>query len=389
MESAMNEEVRFVDRGQLNGDPWIPVRSDNGTGEFRLPTYRELLCTPGAWRISLPRDDLELACLQLLVAMTQVLFLPRSGDELWQRTEELLSRETFEAGVVPAADWFDLDHPTQPFMQTRGVKAAEVTPIQKLLIGLPEGNNHCFFNEVGEVAALSAPAAALALFNQAVNCPSFGGGFKGSLRGGAPITTLADGPDLRQQVWRNVLTEERVRAELPDWRHDLANDRPTWVDPIKDKEIMHWDQIGLARGLFWQPAHVELITSDDDTACDLLGISAGRVYRGFRKEKFNFQIEGTWPHPHGALGISIKKGKAEYKFASFTTSAPAWTRLTELAIRKQPCDKGGNRPASPVIQAKELRIRPLHLIVGGYRNKQAAILERRHELISLGEGWGG
>jgi CRISPR system Cascade subunit CasA len=271
-------------------------------------------------------------------------------------------------------------------MQTRGVTAKEITPIQKLLIGLPEGNNHCFFNEVGEVAALSAPAAAIALFNQAVNCPSFGGGFKGGLRGGAPITTLVDGPDLRQQVWRNVLTRERAEGNLPAWTHDLSRDRPTWVDPIEEKQKIHWDEIGLARGLFWQPAHVELVASKESSPCDLLGIDAGPVYKGFRKEKFNYQLEGTWPHPHGALSISAKKGEPD-RFASFTTSAPAWTRLTELVIQKTSGSKGGNRPAVPVTQAGWLPLRPLHLVVGGYHNKQASVLERRHELISLAAGW--
>ena len=368
-------------------DPWIPVRANGGTGEFRLLTFRELLGEAGSWRISLPRDDFELACLQLLVSMTQVLFLPRDDDELWNRMEQPLDAASFDAGIAPAADWFDLDHPTQPFMQTRGVKAAETTPIQKLLIGLPEGNNHCFFNQVGEVSALSGAAAAIALFNQAVNCPSFGGGFKGSLRGGAPITTLVDGPDLRQQIWRNVLTEARLQEELPDWRPDLSADRPTWVDPIKEKETVYSNQIGLIRGLFWQPAHLELIPSDEEAICDLLGIQAGRVYRGLRKEKFNYQIEGTWPHPHGTLGVAVKKGQREYKFASFTTDAPAWTRLTELVIRKPVDTKEGNRPAGPVTQARALHIRPLHLLVGGYRNKQAAVLERRHELIGLAAGW--
>ncbi len=65
-------------------------------------------------------------------------------------------------------------------MQTRNVQAKEATPIQKLLIGLPEGNNHAFFNEVGEVKQLGSMVAAIALFNQASNCPSFGGSFKGT-----------------------------------------------------------------------------------------------------------------------------------------------------------------------------------------------------------------
>jgi len=372
-------------------DPWIPVRAHVGTGEFRLLTYRELLCRPGTWLISLPRDDLELACLKLLISMTQIMFLPEDDDALEDRIKKPLTDAEYDAGIAPCADWFDLDHPTRPFMQTRGVKAKEATPIQKLLIGLPEGNNHCFFNQVGEVAGLSAPApaAAIALFNQAVNCPSFGGGFKGSLRGGAPITTLVDGSDLRQQIWHNVLTRKRIQSNLTDWDHDLARDRPTWIDPIREKEKIPWNEIGLARGLFWQPVHVELIRADGPGPCGLIGTEEKHLYSGFRKEKFNFEINGTWSHPHGSMQILLKKGKPENKFASFTTSAPAWTRLTELVIHKELDDKEGNRPALPITQAGELRIRPLHLLVGGYRNKQASVLERRHELISLAAGWDG
>jgi CRISPR system Cascade subunit CasA len=372
----------------LLADSWIPVRADDGSGSFNLLTYRELLCEPGTWRVSLPRDDLELACIQLLVCMTQVMFLPADDDTLQDRLDAPLTEAEYKAGIVPCLDWFDLDHPTQPFMQTRGVASKEPTPIQKLLIGLPEGTNHCLFNDPGEVAALSAPVAAIALFHQASNCPSFGGGFKGSLRGGAPITTLVDGPSLREQVWRNCLTAERVRTILgPDWVHDLTRDRPTWVDPIKAGQTIHPHEIGLARGLFWQPAHVELIAEPEAGPCDLLGRDAGPRYSGFRKEKFNFTLNGTWPHPHGAMSMVLKKGEQEIKFASFTTNAPAWTRLAELVVQKAAMKGEGRRPAPAIGQVKHLGIGRLHLLVGGYRNNKASVIERRHELIVLGDGW--
>jgi len=211
-------------------DAWIPVCFNGGAGPFRLLTYRELLCEPGNWQVSLPRDDLELACIQLLVCMTQVMFLPEDNPALRARTAEPLSQRGFETGIASCPEWFDLDHPTQPFMQSRGVKAAENTPIQKLLIGLPEGNNHAFFNEVGEVQNVSGPVAAIALFNQASNSPSFGGGFKGSLRGRAPITTLVAGADLRETVWRNVLTLPCIRDRLPGWVLDFNRDEPTGLN---------------------------------------------------------------------------------------------------------------------------------------------------------------
>jgi len=102
-------------------DPWIPGRADNGAGAFQLLTYRQLLCEPGRdWQVSLLRDDLELACLQLLVCMTQVMFLPEDDAALRKRMVEPLTTEEFDAGIVPCRDWFDLNHPTHPFMQTRG-----------------------------------------------------------------------------------------------------------------------------------------------------------------------------------------------------------------------------------------------------------------------------
>ncbi len=370
-------------------DPWIPVRADGGAGEFRLLTYRQSLCEPGDWQVSLPRDDLELACVQMLVCMTQTMFMPETDTELRRRIAEPLTPEDFDAGLSPCWDWFDLDHATQPFMQTRGVKAESDTPIQKLLIGLPEGNNHAFFNEAGEVRHLGGALAAIALFNQATNCPSFGGGFKGSLRGGAPITTLVFGDNLREMLWRNVLTRPRVK-ERQISMPGVLQDQPTWVKPIVEKSIVRWNEIGLIRGLFWQPAKVELVKASVAAPCGLLGGEPVSGYAGFRKEKFNFTVEGVWPHPHGAIMMSMKEGVIEQKFASFATTAPAWTLLSEFVIPRSLSDAGateGSTPAAPVLQASEMADGRLSLLVGGYRANKAAVLERRHEMISLTQSW--
>jgi CRISPR system Cascade subunit CasA len=112
--------------------------------------------------------------------------------------------------VEPFCCWFVLDHQQYPFMQTRRVKAKEITPIQKFFIGLPEGNNHALFNDKGEIDAVCASCSAIALFNQASNCPSFGGGFKANLRGSAPNTTFAAGDHLRETLWFNVLSQDRI-----------------------------------------------------------------------------------------------------------------------------------------------------------------------------------
>jgi CRISPR system Cascade subunit CasA len=57
-------------------------------------------------------------------------------------------------------------------------------------------------------------------------------------------------------------------------------------------------------------------------------------------------------------------------------------------VQRQTTDRKeeGQEPAAVVRQAQGL-LRKLRLTVGGYRNKQASILERRHELLFLNDGW--
>lgn len=361
--------------------PWIPVLA---TGKTGLITLREVLCTDDDHRIAMSRDDMELACLQLMISLVQVLFIPDDAGELRQRIRTPMSEDEYEAGIQGYLDWFDLRHPETPFMQIRGVTAKEATPIQKLFPGLPEGNNHAFFNDPGEMTAISASAAAIALFNQAMNSPSFGGGFKGGFRGGAPITTLLSGDSLRQRIWFNVLHKQSVISMLPNYERLRVNDKPVWVDPVVSKSQIEAQSIGLLRGLFWQPAHVELIFSDQTGGCQFYGLESDHLVSGFLKEKFVYSIVGDWIHPHSPRARDIKTGVTKYR--SFTNSAPAWTQLNYLLAASED-KKEGHSPAEVVRQFKRDLAQPDQLIVGGYRNKQASIVQRRHEYFPLRPGW--
>lgn len=373
-------------------EAWIPVRP-LPTGAACKITLRQLLCEDGRWELALPRDDMELAALQLLICMAQVFFAPPDTNILKQRIVKPLPPEEFERGYAPYADWFQLDHQKFPFMQVRNVGAKEATPMDKLLAGLTGATNSCFVNEPGLGAALCGGCAAIALFNQSSNAPSFGGGFKGSLRGGAPVTTLvqgwhpAQGEHLRLTIWFNVLIEERLTQLFP-WHQATHNQKPTWVEAIKSGDKVPAQTIGVLRGLFWQPGHIELMPPEGEQACSCCGFVESKVYTGFNKAKFNYTIDGLWPHPHGPRVSTVKKGVREERFVSFTTTAPAWTQLSRFVVQRQTTDgkEEGQEPAAVVHQAQGL-LNKLKLTVGGYRNNQASILERRHELLFLNDGW--
>ncbi len=381
-------------------DQWIPVRPLPAGNPVKI-TLRQLLCEDDSWELSLPRNDMEMAALQLLICMAQVFFTPKDIQELKRRIISPLDPDTFDKGCAPYGEWFQLDHPDYPFMQVKDVYAKDITPMDKLMAGLSGATSSCFVNEPGLGSHLCGGCAAIALFNQASCAPSFGGGFKSNLRdgrwpgkdgkgglSGSPVTTLVQGENLRQTVWFNILSEEKVMADLP-WHRETQKQKPTWVDPIKTIAVIPAQTIGLLRGLFWQPAHIELLPPNEPSPCSCCGFSGQKVFRGFKRAKFRYTIQGLWPHPHGVRTTIFKNNVLEERFISFTTLAPAWTQLSRFVVQIQTDDKtGGQQPAAVIRQAQGL-VRGLRLNIGGYRNpsKLADIRERRHELIFLNDGW--
>ncbi len=363
-------------------DAWIPIQQQ---GKIQKLTLQHLLCNEQTGELCLPRDDMELACLQLLCAMTQVLFTPEDKKALGQRIRQPLTEIGYQQAIEEKQGWFDLNHSETPFMQIRGVKATAATELDKLLAGVADGTNKAFMNPFGLGEALCGGCSAIALFNVANNAPSMGGGFKGSLRGSTPITLIIKGKSLRQTIWLNVLSEKSAESMMP-WYQETCSQVPNYLEPISAGSKIPASQIGLNRGLLWQPAHFELLPPEKEGRCSCCGCS-GEVYTGFNKAKFNYTVEGIWPHPLSARVFKIKKGEKEEKFPSFTTTAPTWTHLARLVVDQQNAKEG--HQAAPVLQQAKtfMASDKIQLIVGGYRNNQATVLERRHELFSLAQGW--
>lgn len=371
-------------------DKWIPVRPLNG-GASQAINLEELLCSNEHWLLSLPRDDMELAALQLLICLVQVSWIPEDEQALQGYVTKPLTKDAFRQGIAKWRDTFCLDHPEHPFMQVKGVDAKEPTGMDKLLAGLTGATNCTFINEPGQGEALCGGCTAIALFNQANNAPSFGGGFKSGLRGGSPVTTLVQAvdarfTDLRTTIWLNVLTRPSLVILMGDELQ--LSQLPTWQQPIVAGASIAAANIGLVRGLFWQPDHIELCLAIGAGQCSGCGQHADKRYSGFFKAKFNFTVNGTWPHPHSPRLFQVKKGETQEKFLAFTTSAPSWTQLSRVLVRLQPEKGDAQLPAAVVTQcAKIFRHAKTQLIVGGYRNNQASILERRHEVMAINQGW--
>ena len=120
---------------------WIPVKSLSGPERISL---KDLLCSQDEWRLSLTRDDMELACLQMIICIVQVIFMPKNIQELTSAYETSMKKEVYDKKISAFKNWFDLLHPEYPFMQSKSIEQKKLLDpeqcksLQKLLVGLPE-----------------------------------------------------------------------------------------------------------------------------------------------------------------------------------------------------------------------------------------------------------
>lgn len=373
---------------------WIPVQQQGQTATISL---KRLLCNDEDWQICLSRDDMEMAALQLIVCIVQVVFMPDDENDLIDSYEKPMSEADYQKGILPFMEWFDLLHPEYPFMQCVDVKTKDAnskgqapknwTSFQKLFVGLPEitsssPSSNAFFNTVEEINNALYGETAIAIFQQATNGFSLGGAkFAVGLKGSMPLTTLIKVDKLRESIWCNVVNKEYLQQNT-SLLDENKNNNPSWVvSPSFDKnkpESAH--HIGLLRGLFWQPAKIKLYTNEN------------QQLTGFLTKPGMSYFEGFWRHPHTPINeLAFKENKSSKKpFLSLRRDYPVWTEMLSYFYLKNSGQEGASR-ALIVSHYEQIigRGRPINLVVGGYvkGGSQESLATRKHELYAISSGW--
>ncbi len=92
---------------------------------------------------------MELAALALLVCIGQIIDPAKDDVEFRHRIMNPFTEDGFQQLIAPWIDMFYLNHAEHPFMQTKGVKANDVTPMEKLLAGGKRRDELCFCQSTG------------------------------------------------------------------------------------------------------------------------------------------------------------------------------------------------------------------------------------------------
>ena len=373
-------------------EQWIPVSLNGITQRISL---KQLLCdiSEPDWQISAFRDDMDLAALQLIVCIVQVVFMPENARDLMKHWLKPMSEEYYDQNILPFLKWFDLLHPETPFMQTVSVITENDhknwASLQKLFVGLPEktstsASSNGFFNTPEEIQAVHLGDAAIAIFQQATNGFSLGGAaFSVGLKGSMPLTTLILSDNLRKTIWANVLNKEFLQETTPTLLTATINE-PTWViPPIQKEQTLN---IGLLRGLFWQPAKIKLEVINNYAT-------------GFFKNTGLCSVTGFWPHPHTPIDIlRLQTGNAKEKpFLSARNDLPLWGQMlnffyTNKQVQLVQALQEGTSCALVVQQYQDKstwRGRNIKLAIGGYIKGGSAesLAGRKHEVYSLSTDW--
>ena len=266
----------------LIADAWIPaVRNGNPT------TLRpHEIAEDGVERLAWPRDDLNLACLELLIGLVYLADPPRNDGD-WHERYEAPGAERLRNALARFGPLFELTGDGPRFMQDEErfeerVASRQVSTPDMLFIDSAGANtarkNADLTVRRDRYPSLPLPLAAMSLYTLQAFAPSGGRGNRTSMRGGGPMVTLIKPVDggthpLWRHVWCNV-------PEGQPLRENEAADALPWLRPTRTSErdrIVVPDMSHDAEAFFGMPRRLRLIL-DNDRVTGVVQVRYGTNY---------------------------------------------------------------------------------------------------------------
>lgn len=256
--------------------------------------------------IATPRPDFDGAVTEFLIGLMTAALLPETEEEwraLWLQPP---SESVLQARLEALPNAFDLDGSGPRFLQDQSVADfadVDVDPIQDLLVN---AKNSGLFIKPGVVNRMGRPAAAMALITMQAYSTAGGRGFRTSVRGGGPLTTLVDPrrldeaeSTLWQLVWANVETMAQLKAR-GDTSTDRVSDTYPWMGVTRTSEAKGASTTSVdahpLQAYFGMPRRIRLEFANQSGACDITGQDDTDVAIGFRGRPYGVNYE-RWHHP--------------------------------------------------------------------------------------------
>ncbi len=296
----------------LIDEKWIPVKRRDGTEEKIAPwQITEGFSDNPAVSLNSVRADFNGALVQFLIGLIQTIAPPSDAYE-W---EELFASppvpETLREKLMTLRYAFELGGDGPRFMQDIEKLDVKSKGIFSLLIDAPGEhtvkNNADHFIKRDSVICMCPSCCASALFTVQTNSPKGGAGFRVSIRGGGPLTTLvigdAEHSTLWHLLWLNVLEQDNFLGICGNARKNTDADRFPWLGKTRTSE----NDTGISTTpsdihpaqMFWgMPRRISLdLDNLERGVCELCGDSVKAVIKTYREKNYGINYEGSWLHP--------------------------------------------------------------------------------------------
>ena len=295
----------------LINEKWIPVRRADGKKEIIAPwQFTDNIGSNPIVSLDANRPDFNGALIQFLVGLVQTTMAPKK-DKGWRTGfAEPPGTGELKTAFAKVSHAFNLDGDGPRFMQDFEPGEWKSNEIDKLLVEIPGDetikDNADHFIKRDSVKRMCLACSAMALFTLQTNAPSGGKGYRTSLRGGGPLTTIVTGDTLWQTIWLNVLNES-------DFLDNCGNSSLTeddaifpWMGPTRtsEKNQLTTPEDAHPAQMFWgMPRRIVLKFDTGETGnCDVCGCDSNNLVTSYIAKNYGINYEGGWRHtltPHG------------------------------------------------------------------------------------------
>ena len=294
-------------------EAWLPVRRRSGAVCNISPAaitqdIDEDPIVAFAW----PRADFNGASIEFMIGLLATSTPPSDEDEWQVWWHEPPSEGTLGERFASVAHAFSLDGPGPRFMQDLDLlKEAKTTPAETLLIDAPgeatiEKNSDIFVLR-GGAPCLGRAAAAMALYTLNTYAPGGGVGYRTSLRGGGPLTTLivhdnpVRGATLWDRLWCNVESSARMRRRDPG--ESAGQPVFPWLYPTRTSKkrggVLTTPSDAHPLQVYWgMPRRIRLVFEEaNGRRCALADAPDDAVVTEYRTENYGTNYAEGFEHP--------------------------------------------------------------------------------------------
>jgi len=295
-------------------EPWLPIVSRSGE---KKKIALSALLDNNIVEVDYPRADFQGAAWQFLIGLLQCTVAPED-DEDWQECwVEGINTASWLRALKALSPAMQFGSQKPSFLQSFETLEGENSIIAGLLIDAPGGNtlklNKDHFVKRHVTEQICPHCAVMALFAVQTNSPAGGAGYRVSLRGGGPLTTLVVPTDesrypLWQKLWLNVLPQDT----LPDPK-DFPAIFP-WLAPTKTSEKagnkVTPENAHLLQAYWGMPGRIELDFERTRAGiCDLCGEQHTALLIEMRTKNYGVHYD-NWLHPLSPYRQALKDNGA-------------------------------------------------------------------------------